>query len=190
MRWNIPNLITWGRIALIPVFVLLFYLPQGWLRPEVVDLWATIIFTAAAITDWLDGFLARRLGQQSRFGAFLDPVADKLMVAAALIVLVDLGRAHALAALIIIGREITISALREWMAELGNRGSVAVAFIGKLKTTVQLIAIPVLLYWNPLPHFDTPFWGQAMLWLAALLTIVSMIYYLRRAWPLLREGMT
>ncbi|MDD3434191.1 MAG: CDP-diacylglycerol--glycerol-3-phosphate 3-phosphatidyltransferase, partial [Tepidiphilus sp.] len=119
MRWNIPNLITWGRIALIPVFVLLFYLPQGWLRLEAVNLWATIIFTAAAITDWLDGYLARRLGQQSRFGAFLDPVADKLMVAAALIVLVDLGRAHALAAIIIIGREITISALREWMAELG-----------------------------------------------------------------------
>ena len=189
MHWNIPNLLTWGRIALIPVFVLLFYLPQGWLHPQVINHWATVIFTVAAITDWLDGYLARRLRQQSRFGAFLDPVADKLMVAAALIVLVDLGRAHALAALIIIGREITISALREWMAELGSRGSVAVAFIGKLKTTVQLIAIPVLLYWSPLPHFDTPFWGQAMLWLAALLTIVSMVYYLRRAWPLLREGM-
>lgn len=188
MPFNIPILLTWGRVIAIPLLVAIYYAPFD-NYAMVRDVLATVLFVGAAVTDWLDGYLARKWNQTSKFGAFLDPVADKLLVAACLIVLVHDQRVHGLIALIIIGREITISALREWMAELGSRGSVAVAFIGKLKTTVQLIAIPVLLYWSPLPHFDTPFWGQAMLWLAALLTIVSMVYYLRRAWPLLREGM-
>ena len=138
---NLPNLLTWLRILLIPLFVGIFYFEKSWVSPQNQNLVATIIFTAAAITDWLDGWLARKLNQTSAFGAFLDPVADKLMVAAALIVLVELDRLHSLIALIIIGREITISALREWMAQIGQAKSVAVSVVGKVKTALQMLAI-------------------------------------------------
>ncbi|MDR3213108.1 MAG: CDP-diacylglycerol--glycerol-3-phosphate 3-phosphatidyltransferase, partial [Azoarcus sp.] len=146
MRMNIPNLLTWARIALIPVFIGIFYFPDAWMSMAHKNLLAMIFFVAAAITDWLDGYLARALRQISAFGAFLDPVADKLMVATALIMLVQLARVDVLIAIIIIGREITISALREWMARVGESTSVAVATIGKFKTAAQMTAIPMLLY--------------------------------------------
>ena len=150
MPLNIPNLLTWARILLIPLFVCVFYLPADWLQPAQQNLLATVFFVVAAVTDWFDGWLARKLGQMTAFGAFLDPVADKLMVAAALVVLLKLGRVDAIVAFIIIGREITISALREWMANIGASKSVAVSFLGKLKTTAQMIAIPLLLFHDPL----------------------------------------
>ena len=181
MPLNLPNFLTLLRIVLIPLMVGVFYLPTGWITALDADLLATIFFGVAAVTDWLDGYLARKLGQTSAFGAFLDPVADKLMVAAALIVLVDLNRAAPLVAVIIIGREITISALREWMAQLGKSASVAVSFAGKLKTAVQMIAIMLLLYYQPLIGVDTQLWGTALIWVAALLTLVSMLYYLKMA---------
>ena len=181
MPLNLPNFLTLLRIVLIPLMVGVFYLPKGWITALDADLLATIFFGVAAVTDWLDGYLARKLGQTSAFGAFLDPVADKLMVAAALIVLVDLDRAAPLVAVIIIGREITISALREWMAQLGKSASVAVSFAGKLKTAVQMIAIMLLLYYQPLIGVDTQLWGTALIWVAALLTLVSMLYYLKMA---------
>lgn len=181
MPFNLPNLLTWLRIILIPLMVGVFYLPDGWITPLQADRLAASFFGIAAVTDWLDGYLARKLGQTSAFGAFLDPVADKLMVAAALIVLVDLGRAAPLVAVIIIGREITISALREWMAQLGKSASVAVSYAGKLKTTMQMIAIMLLLYHQPLPGMDTPLWGTVFIWIAALLTLGSMLYYLKMA---------
>ena len=181
MPLNLPNFLTLLRIVLIPLMVGVFYLPAGWITAPDADLLATIFFGVAAVTDWLDGYLARKLGQTSAFGAFLDPVADKLMVAAALIVLVDLDRAAPLVAVIIIGREITISALREWMAQLGKSASVAVSFAGKLKTAVQMIAIMLLLYYQPLIGVDTQLWGTALVWVAALLTLVSMLYYLKMA---------
>ena len=146
MPFNIPNLITWLRILLIPVFVTVFYLSDNTLSAHLKNLLSMSVFILASLTDWLDGYLARKLNQNSAFGAFLDPVADKLMVAAALIVLVELGRANAIIAFIIIGREITISALREWMAQLGESKSVAVSMIGKIKTTFQMVAITMLLY--------------------------------------------
>src|SRR6185295_15409826 len=146
MPRNLPNYVTWCRILMIPLIVGVFYLPESWLQAENKNIAATAIFIAAAITDWLDGYLARVLDQMSAFGAFLDPVADKLMVAGALIVLLQLDRVEPLVALIIIGREIAISALREWMAKVGQAKSVAVAFIGKLKTGFQMVAIPLLLY--------------------------------------------
>ena len=182
MPLNIPNLLTWARILLIPLFVGVFYVPQ-WLSPAEQNLAATVIFVIAALTDWLDGWIARKLGQTSAFGAFLDPVADKLMVAAALLVLVQLERTDAIIAFIIIGREIAISALREWMAKIGAAKSIAVSFVGKVKTTAQMIAIPLLLY-------EDAIYGISMLWLgswlimaAAVLTLWSMAYYLRMAWP-------
>ncbi len=181
MPFNLPNLLTWLRILLIPVTAGVFYLPDGWLPPFEANLLAAACFGVAALTDWLDGYLARRLGQTSAFGAFLDPVADKLMVAAALIVLVDLGRAAPVIALIIIGREITISALREWMAKVGKSSSVAVSFVGKLKTTVQMAAIVLLLYHQPLWGLNTQASGTVLIWIAAMLTLVSMTYYLRVA---------
>lgn len=187
MPFNLPIALTWLRIVLIPVFVAVYYLPDAWLRPEMKNWTAMIIFAVAAITDWLDGFLARRMGETSAFGAFLDPVADKLMVAAALILLVQLGRAEAYLAIIIIGREITISALREWMAQLGQRKNVAVAFIGKVKTAAQMVAIIALLLWEPvIPGVSTPLVGTIALWLAAILTLWSMFHYLRLAAPHLR----
>lgn len=181
MPLNIPNLLTWLRILLIPVFVSVFYLSDNTLSPHLKNLFATAVFLLGAITDWLDGYLARKLDQFSAFGAFLDPVADKLMVAAALIVLVKLGRADAIIAFIIIGREITISALREWMAKLGESRSVAVSTMGKIKTAFQMIAIIMLLYHERLLGIDFQLIGSWLLDIAALLTLWSMGYYLMLA---------
>ena len=183
MPLNLPNLLTWLRIILIPLFVGIFYFEKSWVSGPNQNLVATIIFTAAAITDWLDGWLARKLNQTSAFGAFLDPVADKLMVAAALIILVQLERVDAIIALIIIGREITISALREWMANMGAAKSVAVSFLGKIKTASQMLAIPLLLYHDPLGAFDPQQVGTWLIVLAALLTLASMAYYVKVALP-------
>lgn len=187
MPLNIPNALTWARIALIPIFVGVFYLPDSWMPVASKNLVATAIFIAAAVTDWFDGYLARALGQTSAFGAFLDPVADKLMVAAALILLVQLARVDALIAVVIIGREITISALREWMARVGQSASVAVAYVGKLKTAAQMVAIPLLLFDAPLLGFDLRLIGEILIYVAAALTLWSMGYYLRRAMPLLLD---
>ena len=188
MPVNIPNALTWLRILLIPLFVAVFYLPDDWVPKHAINLSATVLFALASVTDWLDGWLARRLNQMSAFGAFLDPVADKLMVAAALIVLVDLDRADVYVALIIIGREIAISALREWMAKLGRSGKVAVSFIGKLKTTAQMIAILMLLYHDPIGGWPyTQIVGRWLLDLAALLTLWSMLHYLFLAWKALKD---
>ncbi|MCE1238570.1 MAG: CDP-diacylglycerol--glycerol-3-phosphate 3-phosphatidyltransferase [Azonexaceae bacterium] len=183
MPLNVPILLTWMRIVAIPLLVAVYYLPAGWLGAHERDLLATGIFMAAAFTDWADGYLARKLNQTSAFGAFLDPVADKLMVAAALLILVQLDRTDAIVAVIIIGREITISALREWMAKIGASKSVAVSMLGKIKTTAQMMAIPLLLYQAPLLGFDTLQLGNWLIWIAALLTLWSMGYYLRMAWP-------
>lgn len=188
MPLNIPNSLTWARIVLIPIFVGVFYLPDSLLSVHSKNLVATALFAAAAITDWFDGYLARALGQTSAFGAFLDPVADKLMVAAALILLVELSRVDAIIAVIIIGREITISALREWMARVGKSASVAVAYVGKLKTAAQMAAIPLLLYDAPLLSIDIRMLGSVLLYVAAALTLWSMGYYLQRAIPLLTGG--
>lgn len=183
MPFNLPNLLTWLRIILIPLFVGIFYFEKSWVSAPNQNLVATIIFTAAAITDWLDGWLARRLNQTSAFGAFLDPVADKLMVAAALIILVQLERVDAIIALIIIGREIAISALREWMANIGKAKSVTVSFLGKIKTASQMVAIPLLLYHDRIGGFDPQRVGTWLIYLAALLTLGSMAYYLKVALP-------
>ena len=186
MPFNIPNSLTWARIALIPIFVGVYYLPGTWLSDHERNLIAAGIFIVAAVTDWFDGYLARTLHQTSAFGAFLDPVADKLMVAAALIMLVQLSRVDAILAVIIIGREITISALREWMAKLGEASSVAVAFVGKLKTAAQMTAIPLLLYNARLFGFEVRPLGTFLIWVAAALTLWSMGYYLRKAAPRFR----
>ncbi len=183
MPFNVPNLLTWLRIVLIPLFVGIFYFETGWVSAANQNLVATVLFTVAAITDWLDGWLARRLNQMSAFGAFLDPVADKLMVAGALLLLVQLGRADSILAFIIIGREIAISALREWMAQIGEARSVAVSFLGKVKTASQMLAIPLLLYHDRLGEFDPQKVGTWLIYLAALLTLVSMAYYLKVALP-------
>jgi len=186
--FNVPIALTWLRIVLIPVFVGVYYLPPTVLSLTAKNWTAMIIFALAAITDWLDGYLARRWGEVSAFGAFLDPVADKLMVAAALIMLVWLDRAEAYLAIIIIGREIAISALREWMASLGKGKSVAVAFVGKIKTGAQMTAIIALLLWDPvIPGISTALVGEIALWVAAILTLWSMFHYLRLALPHLRE---
>ncbi|MGC7405258.1 CDP-diacylglycerol--glycerol-3-phosphate 3-phosphatidyltransferase [Pandoraea pneumonica] len=191
MPFNVPIFLTWLRIVLIPLVVGVYYLPTTWLTPVQMNWVACAIFVLAALTDWFDGFLARRWNQTSAFGAFLDPVADKLMVAAALLMLLQMGRINALVALIIIGREITISALREWMAQIGASRSVAVHQLGKIKTAAQMVAIPLLLFngtvvWNGL-RFDSRFWGTWLIYVAAVLTLWSMLYYLRRAWPQIRE---
>lgn len=183
MPFNLPNLLTWLRIILIPLFVGIFYFEKSWVSAPNQNLVATIVFTAAAITDWLDGWLARKLNQTSAFGAFLDPVADKLMVAAALIVLIQLGRVDAIIALIIIGREITISALREWMAKIGASRSVAVSFLGKIKTISQMVAIPLLLYDDAIGILSPRLVGTWLIWIAAVLTLISMAYYLKMALP-------
>ena len=183
MPLNLPILLTWLRILAIPLLIAVYYLPPSWATIYERDAAATIIFMAAAFTDWADGYLARKLDQTSAFGAFLDPVADKLMVAAALILLVQLGRADAIVATIIIGREITISALREWMAKIGASKSVAVSLLGKIKTFAQMLAIPLLLYYFPFAGIDTRQLGTVLIWVAALLTLWSMGYYLRMAWP-------
>ena len=187
MPLNLPNLVTLLRILLIPLIVGVFYLPDDWLSFEGKNVAATAVFIIAAITDWLDGYLARRLNQTSAFGAFFDPVADKLVVVGALVVLLTLGRVDMVVGLIIIGREIAISALREWMATVGQGRSVAVAFIGKLKTVLQMVAIPLLLFEDNLfGLIDCAALGTVLIYVAAVLTVVSMLYYLRRALPLVR----
>jgi CDP-diacylglycerol--glycerol-3-phosphate 3-phosphatidyltransferase len=184
MFFTLPNLLTWARIVAIPLVVGVFYLP---LETSTRNIIATALFIVVALTDWADGYLARRLNQTSPFGAFLDPVADKVLVCAALLVLVQLDRTNALVALIIVGREITISALREWMAQIGASRSVAVHRVGKLKTAVQMVAIPLLLYDGLLfGVIDTRIWGTGLIWLAVILTIWSMIYYLQKALPEIR----
>lgn len=187
MPLNIPILLTWLRIILIPLFTAVYYLPDDWLSFIGRDLAATLIFIVAAATDWLDGYLARKWNETSAFGAFLDPVADKLMVATALILLVHLERLDAILAVIIIGREITISALREWMAQIGARKSVAVSMIGKIKTTAQMVSIPMLLFHAPLAGIDMQTAGTLLIYVAAVLTLWSMGYYMRMAWPHLSE---
>jgi CDP-diacylglycerol--glycerol-3-phosphate 3-phosphatidyltransferase len=188
---NIPNILTLLRILLIPFFFIVYLLDTGW-----SNLAATVIFVVAAITDWLDGYLARKLNQYTTFGAFLDPVADKLIVATALVLLATDDKVLSLvistplfaaSVAIIIGREIVISALREWMAELGKRASVAVSYVGKVKTTLQMIAISLLIYREPfhgLPVFKL---GEILLFIAAVLTLYSMIVYLKAAWPVLTD---
>ena len=184
MFWTLPTIMTWTRIVAIPLIGGVFYLPMA---EPMRNLIATVMFIVFAATDWLDGFLARRLNQTSAFGAFLDPVADKFLVCASLLVLVHLNRADVFVALIIIGREIAISALREWMAQIGASKSVAVHMIGKVKTTVQMIAIPFLLYDGRLfGVIDTGAWGQWLIWISAVLTIWSMVYYLQKAIPEIR----
>ena len=191
MQFNLPIALTWLRIVLIPLFVGVYYLPPSLLLMPAKNWVAMTIFAVAAITDWADGWLARRWGQTSAFGAFLDPVADKLMVVAALIVLVWLDRAEAWLCMIIIGREIAISALREWMAQLGKSRSVAVAFIGKVKTGAQITAIIALLLYQPvIPGINTVWLGTTALWVAAILTLWSMFHYLRRAAPHLSPAAT
>jgi len=179
---TLPLFLTWLRILAIPLFIAVLYFPEEWLtgrQANVISMW---IFIFAAVTDWADGYLARRWNQTTAFGAFLDPVADKLMVAAALIVLTELGRVHALVALIIIGREITISALREWMAQVGKGKSVAVNFFGKFKTVAQLVAIPFLLFDGQLfGLIDTRVTGRWLIGAAAALTLWSMVVYLKAA---------
>ena len=182
--WTIPTLMTWTRIVAIPLIVGIFYLD---IAPPERNLIATLMFVVFAATDWLDGFLARKLNQTSSFGAFLDPVADKFLVCASLLVLVQLQRADVFVALIIIGREIAISALREWMALIGATKSVAVHMLGKVKTMVQMIAIPFLLYDGRLfDVIDTHVWGTWLIWISAILTVWSMIYYLQKAIPEIR----
>jgi CDP-diacylglycerol--glycerol-3-phosphate 3-phosphatidyltransferase len=184
MFFTIPTLLTWARIIAIPLIVGVFYLP---LDAATRNLLATVMFVACALTDWLDGWLARKLNQTSSFGAFLDPVADKFLVCAALLILVQLDRVNALVAFVIIGREIAISALREWMAQIGASRSVAVHMLGKVKTVVQMIAIPFLLYDGALLGLiDTRLWGTALIYIASVLTVWSMIYYLRKALPDIR----
>ena len=184
MFFTIPTIMTWTRIAAIPLIIGVFYLP---IDPVMRNLIATIMFVVFAATDWLDGFLARRLNQVSSFGAFLDPVADKILVCASVLVLVHLGRADVFVALIIIGREIAISALREWMAQIGASKSVAVHMVGKLKTVVQMVAIPFLLFDGLLfGVIDTRVWGVWLIWIAAVMTIWSMVYYLQKALPEIR----
>ena len=183
MVFNTPNVITLSRIVLIPLIIAVYYVPDDWLLYSTKNVIATAIFIFAAVTDWLDGYLARKLNQMSAFGAFLDPVADKLIVAGALIVLLKEGRVDAVVALIIIGRELAISALREWMATVGQAKSVAVAFIGKLKTGFQLFAIPMLLYDDQLLVLNCTVMGTILINIAAVLTVISMLYYMRKALP-------
>ena len=184
MFLTIPTLMTWARIVAIPLIVGVFYLP---IEPASRNLIATVMFGVFAATDWLDGFLARKLNQVSSFGAFLDPVADKFLVCACVLVLVHLQRADVFVALIIIGREIAISALREWMAQIGASRSVAVHIIGKFKTVLQMVAIPFLLFDGMLfGLIDTRTWGLWLIWIAAIMTVWSMAYYLKKALPEIR----
>jgi CDP-diacylglycerol--glycerol-3-phosphate 3-phosphatidyltransferase len=182
--WTVPNILTWIRIAAIPLVIVTFYLPYHWHNAA-----ACILFAAAGITDTLDGYLARKLGQITRLGAFLDPVADKLIVATALVLLVSLDSRPlvVLMAVVIIGREIAISALREWMAELGQRRKVAVSILGKYKTIFQIVGLSMMFYRSPLWGFDIYMIGVGLTVLAAVLTLVSMVSYMRAAWPDLRS---
>ncbi len=184
MFLTLPTILTWARIAAIPLLAGVFHLPFD---APTRNIAATALFIAFALTDWLDGWLARKLNQVSSFGAFLDPVADKFLVCAALLILVEQDRVNALVALVIIGREIAISALREWMAQIGASRSVAVHMLGKAKTVMQMVAIPFLLYdGNLFRLIDTRMWGTVLIYIAAVLTIWSMVYYLRKALPEIR----
>ena len=194
MIWNAPNILTMLRIVLIPLFVIAYYWPRSWGREL-----ATVLFILAALTDWLDGYLARKLGQHSHFGAFLDPVADKLMIAAALVMLVSDPnvlasvydvRLFEVVVIVILGREIAVSALREWMAEVGKRSHVSVSLIGKIKTSSQMLAIPFLLWRHKIGAIPVFQIGEVLLYLAAGLTLWSMAVYLRAAWPSLRQAGT
>jgi CDP-diacylglycerol--glycerol-3-phosphate 3-phosphatidyltransferase len=185
MVFNLPNTLTWIRILAIPLIVVLFFLPVSWAGPA-----AGVLFAIAGITDYFDGYLARKLGQTSRFGAFLDPVADKLVVATALVLIVqrDPQVYLAIIAAIIIGREITVSALREWMSEVGASAKVAVSWFGKWKTTAQIVGISLMLFQEPIGPFDVYTTGLVLLLIAAGLTILSMLDYLRSALPALRDN--
>ena len=186
---TLPLILTYLRIVAIPLFVAVLYVPESWIAGRTADVVSMWIFILAAITDWADGWLARKWNQTTPFGAFLDPVADKLMVAAALIVLTEKGYVDPLATLIIISREITISALREWMAQVGNAKSVAVNMLGKVKTVTQLVAIPFLLFNGVLfGLFHTNPLGRVLIWIAALITLWSMVVYLRAALRPAAEG--
>lgn len=187
MTSNIPNQLTWFRILMIPVFISVYYVSDDTLSLHHKHMLGTFIFWLASITDWLDGYLARLLNQGSAFGAFLDPVADKLMVVAALVILLKFNYVDAVIAFIIIGRELTISALREWMAQLGNSKNVAVSMLGKVKTVFQMLAILFLLYQEPLFGISTQWTGTLLIYLAAILTLWSMIYYLMLAMPQILE---
>jgi len=188
MFWNLPTFFTWARIMAIPLIVGMFYLPYYWsVSMTEINLWASALFVLVALTDWLDGWLARRLKLTSAFGAFLDPVADKFLVCATLLILLELGRVNAMVALVIIGREIAISALREWMAQIGASRSVAVHFLGKLKTAAQMTAICLLLYEGNLGFIGLP-WsaqilGTVLIYIACGLTVWSMVYYMKKAIP-------
>ena len=185
MFFNLPTLLTWARIAAIPLIVGVFYVESLTLAEQ--NWVAAAMFILFALTDWADGYLARKLNQTSAFGAFLDPVADKFLVCASVLVLVHLGRADVFAALIIIGREIAISSLREWMAIIGATKSVAVHMVGKLKTAVQMTAIPFLLFNGRIfDAIDTHLWGTWLIWISAVLTVWSMVYYLQKALPDIR----
>lgn len=188
MFFTVPTLLTWARILAIPLILGVFYLPENWaVSTAQRNLIATVLFVVFAFTDWLDGYLARKLNQTSAFGAFLDPVADKFLVCASMLVLVHLNRADVFVALIIIGREIAISALREWMAQIGATRSVAVHMLGKVKTAVQMTAIPFLLFDGVLLGLvHTGPIGQVLIWASAVLTVWSMVYYLQRALPEIR----
>ena len=180
--FNFPLFLTWLRIVAIPVFVAVLYVPESWISEHTANVTSMWIFIGAGVTDWLDGYLARRWNQTTSFGAFLDPVADKLMVTAALIVLTEKGLVNPFASLIIIGREITISALREWMAQIGQSKSVAVNILGKVKTVSQIIAIPFMLFNGVLfGWFHTVNVGRWLIWVAAVITLLSMVVYLRAA---------
>jgi CDP-diacylglycerol--glycerol-3-phosphate 3-phosphatidyltransferase/cardiolipin synthase len=189
MKYSIPNLLTLLRIVLIPFLVIVYLLPVSWANDG-----ATLIFTIAAFTDWLDGYLARKWNQTSSFGEFLDPVADKLMIATALVLLINdnptpfAGFLLAIPAGVIIGREIAISALREWMAEIGERTQVAVSVIGKIKTSVQMLAIILLLFREPIGAFPTVEVGLVLLYIAAALTLWSMVIYIKAAWPFITSS--
>ncbi len=186
MFFNLPTLLTWARIVAIPLIVGVYHLSLGDAQKNFI---ATALFIVFALTDWADGYLARRLNMTSSFGAFLDPVADKFLVCAALLVLVELARVQSLVALVIIGREIAISALREWMAQIGASRSVAVHMIGKVKTTVQMVAIPFLLFDGTVfGVVDTRWWGTVLIYASAVLTIWSMVYYLQKALPEIRAN--
>lgn len=188
MFLTLPTLMTWTRIFAIPLIVGVFYLPESVANQAEKNMVATVMFVVFAFTDWLDGYLARKLNQTSSFGAFLDPVADKFLVCACVLVLVHLQRADVFVALIIIGREIAISALREWMAQIGASKSVSVHFIGKLKTTAQMVAIPFLLFDGQLfGVVDTHAWGVVLIWVSAGFTVASMAYYLQKALPEIRS---
>ena len=194
MPLNFATLLTWQRMLAIPLLVAIYAVPLDGVGIGPRNIVATILFVVAAVTDWFDGYVARRFGQQTPFGAFLDPVADKLLVCVALVMLLDLGRIGAIVASIIIGREIAISALREWMATMGARKSVAVSSVGKFKTAAQMTAIPLLLFdgsltWLGLPpEWDAHRLGTWLIWAAAVLTLWSMGYYLRQAWPQLTQS--